>query len=80
MKIVNSLRLTAEKSFKLPIIKMEVTIMNKKNKPLISEEQLTITANLNNLEPGDSVNEHRNMEAGNIILAEKEIGQQNNNL
>lgn len=35
---------------------------------------------LNNLEPGESVNEHREYETGHLIQAEKEIGQQNNNL
>ncbi|MBP0725342.1 hypothetical protein J5Y03_09085 [Bacillus sp. RG28] len=59
--------------------KMEVTLM-KKDKNLISKEQMTITANLNNLEPGDSVDKHRAIEAGNIILAAEEIKQQNNNL
>jgi hypothetical protein len=51
-----------------------------KDKNLISKEQMTITANLNNLEPGDSVDKHRAIEAGNIILAAEEIKQQNNNL
>jgi len=51
-----------------------------KDKNLISKEQMTITANLNNLKPGDSVDKHRAIEAGNIILAAEEIKQQNNNL
>jgi hypothetical protein len=59
--------------------KTEVTLMEK-DKNLISKEQMTITANLNNLEPGDSVDKHRAIEAGNIILAAEEIKQQNNNL
>ncbi|WP_205439598.1 hypothetical protein [Peribacillus alkalitolerans] len=54
--------------------------MDNKKKPLVSEEQMTIEANLNNLEPGDSVNEHRALETGNIILAGEEIRQQNENL
>lgn len=54
--------------------------MDKKKKPLNNEEHLTIQANLNNLEPGESVNEHRAVETGNIILAGEEIKQQNNNL
>ncbi|WP_170110109.1 hypothetical protein [Peribacillus acanthi] len=54
--------------------------MDPKKKPLIDEEKMTIQANLNNLEPGDSVNEHRAMESGNIILAGEEIRQQNENL
>jgi hypothetical protein len=29
---------------------------------------------------GDSVNEHRDIEAANSLIAEKEIGQQNENL
>jgi hypothetical protein len=58
---------------------MEVTIMDNNKKPLISEKQMTIEANLNNLEPGDSVNEHRALETGNIILAGEEMKQQNNN-
>jgi len=57
-----------------------VANMEKKKKPVVNEAELTIRANLNNLEPGDSVKEHRTVETGNLILAEKEIGQQNNNL
>jgi len=53
--------------------------MKKKN-PIINEEQITITSNLNNLKSGDSVNEHRMIERGNLIQAEDEIKQQNNNL
>ena len=41
---------------------------------------MTIRANLNNLEPGDSVNEHRAIETANLILTSEEIKQQNNNL
>jgi len=52
----------------------------KEKKPLVNEEQMKITANLNNLEPGDSIDKHRAFEAGNIILSEGEIKQQNNNL
>ncbi|MEH6937771.1 hypothetical protein V7056_07895 [Bacillus sp. JJ664] len=54
--------------------------MDKKKKPLHLEEELKITADLNNLEPGESVNEHRTIETANIILAGEEIKQQNNNL
>ncbi|MCJ8009104.1 hypothetical protein ACFFF5_09375 [Lederbergia wuyishanensis] len=52
----------------------------KKKTPIINEEQITITSNLNNLKAGDSVNEHRMFERGNITQAEDEIKQQNNNL
>lgn len=31
-------------------------------------------------EPGDSINEHRAMEMANILIGEKEIDQQNENL
>ncbi len=54
--------------------------MKKKKKQLVNEEEMTIRANLNNLEPGDSVNEHRAIETANLILASEEIKQQNNNL
>ena len=54
--------------------------MNKKKKPLINEEQMKIDANLNNLEPGESVNVHREIETANITLAGEEIKQQNDNL
>lgn len=54
--------------------------MEKKKKPVVDEAKLNIRANLNNLEPGDSVNEQRTLETTNAFLAEKEIGQQNNNL
>jgi hypothetical protein len=82
MKFLISLKLTTVKILYhfLPNQKMEVPIMDKKKKPLIDEEQMTIEANLNNLEPGDSVNEHRALETGNIILAGEEIRQQNENL
>ncbi|MBW8348390.1 hypothetical protein K0H71_02885 [Bacillus sp. IITD106] len=54
--------------------------MKNKKIPLLNEEQITIISNLNNLKAGDSVNEHRMFERGNIIQAEDEIKQQNNNL
>ncbi len=54
--------------------------MKKKNNPIVNEEEMILHANLNNLEPGDSVDEHRAFERGNLIQAAKEIGQQNNNL
>lgn len=54
--------------------------MSKRKKSVVNEEKMKITANLNNLEPGNSVNEHRQIESGNIILAGEEIRQQNNNL
>ncbi|MBS4198392.1 hypothetical protein KHA93_01790 [Bacillus sp. FJAT-49732] len=54
--------------------------MKKKKPPLLNQEQITITSNLNNLKAGDSVNEHRMVERGNLIQAEEEIKQQNNNL
>ncbi|HLU23710.1 MAG TPA: hypothetical protein VKZ77_14700 [Bacillaceae bacterium] len=54
--------------------------MKKNNDHLIDQGKMKKTANLNNLEPGDSVNEHRSVETGNLIQANKEIEQQNNNL
>ncbi|MFD4703274.1 hypothetical protein ACFWM3_00275 [Gottfriedia sp. NPDC058432] len=54
--------------------------MSKKDKPLINEEQMKIQADLNNLDPGHSVDEHRKIETTNIILAGEEIRQQNENL
>ncbi|MBS4209397.1 hypothetical protein [Bacillus sp. FJAT-50079] len=45
-----------------------------------TEEKVAMQAIQNNLEPGDSVDEHRARESGNLFLAEKEIEQQNNNL
>lgn len=52
----------------------------KKQKNLINEEDITTQANLNNLEPGNSVDEHRRIETANLILTSEEIKQQNNNL
>lgn len=48
------------------------------------EEAITIDTdgrgpNLRNF-PGDSVDEHENLEAANAMIAEGEIGQQNENL
>jgi hypothetical protein len=40
---------------------------------------MNIRANLNNLEPGDSVNEHRAIETANLMLASEELKQQNDN-
>ncbi|MEK3889932.1 hypothetical protein [Bacillus sp. FSL K6-3431] len=54
--------------------------MKKKLNASIDEEKMKVQANLNNLEPGDSVNEHRAFETANLIQARKEIEQQNNNL
>ncbi len=54
--------------------------MKKKENQLVNEEEMTIRANLNNLEPGESVNEHRAIETANLILTSEEIKQQNNNL
>ncbi|GIN57861.1 hypothetical protein [Lederbergia ruris] len=51
-----------------------------KQKTIINQEEMTAQANLNNLEPGDSVNEQRNLETANSELAKDEIQQQNNNL
>ena len=52
---------------------------NRKN-PVVNEKEMNIQANLNNLEPADSVNKHRALETGNLILARDEIQQQNDNL
>jgi hypothetical protein len=54
--------------------------MKKGKNPLVSEEKMTIRANLNNLEPGDSVKEHRIIETANTTLASEELKQQNENL
>ena len=54
--------------------------MKKEKRSIKNEEELNIQANLNNLEPGESVNEHRAVETGNLFLARDEIQQQNNNL
>ena len=54
--------------------------MRKERRSIKNEEELNIRANLNNLEPGDSVKEHRTIETANLILAHDEIQQQNNNL
>lgn len=54
--------------------------MNKRKTPLKTDEEMIIRANLNNLEPGDSVKEQRIIETANINLAHDEIQQQNNNL
>ncbi|GIN74691.1 hypothetical protein J14TS2_51660 [Bacillus sp. J14TS2] len=51
-----------------------------KQKTIINQEDMTIRANLNNLEPGDSVNKERTLETANSKLAKDEIQQQNNNL
>ena len=42
--------------------------MKKEKRSLKNEEELNIQANLNNLEPGDSVNKQRALETGNLIL------------
>lgn len=81
MKIVNSLRLTSEMIlFQLPYDKTEALSMSKKKKSIVNEGKMRIMADLNNLEPGESVNEHREFETANILLAGEEIKQQNNNL
>ena len=54
--------------------------MKKKKNQLVNDEEMTIRANLNNLEPGDSVNEHRAIETANLIQTSEEIKQQNNNI
>ncbi|MFB7139107.1 hypothetical protein ACFCYN_05620 [Gottfriedia sp. NPDC056225] len=54
--------------------------MTKQYKPLINEEHMKIQANLNNLDPGHSVDELRKIETANMILAGEEIRQQNENL
>ena len=54
--------------------------MTKKKKSLVSDEDMLMRANLNNLEPADSVHEHRQLETGNLILTTDEIKQQNENL
>lgn len=54
--------------------------MNKRKNPIKNDEELIIRANLNNIEPGDSVNKQRTLETANIDLAQEEIQQQNNNL
>lgn len=54
--------------------------MKKAKNPVVNEEQMTIQANLNNLEPGNSVNKLRALEDANEIQAHDEIQQQNNNL
>lgn len=54
--------------------------MTKKKKSIVNEGKMRIMADLNNLEPGESVNEHREFETANILLAGEEIKQQNNNL
>ncbi|HEY4553708.1 MAG TPA: hypothetical protein VIG80_10975 [Bacillaceae bacterium] len=54
--------------------------MKEKKNPIVDEEKMRIQANLNNLEPGDSVNEHREKETGNMITGAEEIKQQLNNL
>jgi hypothetical protein len=59
---------------------MEVIKLSKKNIPIRNEEQMKIQADLNNLDPGHSVDEHRKIETANIILAGEEIRQQNENL
>ena len=61
-------------------LKNGVIIMKKEKRSLKNEEELNIQANLNNLEPGDSVNKQRALETGNLILAHDEIQQQNDNL
>lgn len=54
--------------------------MSQKKKDLGNDIEMKVRANTNNLEPGHSINEHRDLEAANSFLAEKEIEQQNNNL
>lgn len=54
--------------------------MDKKKREKNLENDINLQAILNNLEPGDSVDEHRETETANIILAAEEIQQQNNNL
>jgi hypothetical protein len=52
--------------------------------PTANEEQITIEngsifPNKKNV-PGDSVNQHKDLEEANILISEGEIGQQNENL
>ena len=54
--------------------------MKKKVNQVVNDEEMTLRANLNNIEPGDSVNEHRSKETANLIIASDDIKQQNNNL
>lgn len=56
--------------------------MKKENKKqqVVDPVKMLIRANYNNLEPGDSLDEHRAIETTNIDLAEKEINQQKENL
>lgn len=54
--------------------------MKESKKAIVNEEEMKIRANLNNLEPGDSVNEQRALEKANLMLTSEEIKQQNNNL
>ncbi|MBS4179409.1 hypothetical protein [Lederbergia citrea] len=54
--------------------------MKKRKNPVVNEEKMLIQANLNNVVPGDSVDEERAVERGNEMLAHDEIEQQNNNL
>lgn len=54
--------------------------MKKGKNPAVNEEQILIQANLNNIEPGDSVDKLRALENANEIQANEEIKQQNNNL
>ncbi|WP_191992003.1 hypothetical protein [Bacillus aerolatus] len=51
------------------------------NQPLIPDTpEIGIHSDINEYPPGDSVNEHANLEVANEIIGRKEIGQQNNNL
>lgn len=51
------------------------------NQPRIPKEpQLTVYTDTDEINPGESVNEHEQLKAANVLIGTKEIGQQNNNL
>lgn len=52
----------------------------KKKQQLVSDEDMLMRANLNNLEPASSMHGHHQIETGNLILTTDEIKQQNENL
>jgi hypothetical protein len=53
----------------------------RKDNPLIPEQAAYgIHSDLNEYAPGDSVNEHSDLEAANELIGRGEIGQQNENL
>lgn len=52
--------------------------MEKKHE--LEEKEKIIKYPSQKYEPGDSINEHRAIEIANMLIAENEIGQQNENL